>query len=136
MRQGKRLSWTLGEMFEKGYGNVFFWSVKESGREKKLNERRVNRKGVRWKRRRWSIGYYRGMWRRQIWMKKREEFRRRVRAETWWKRGRVAKMLEVWDEEFIQVTRRDIDAVLNEIGSFHDYKFDHVAVGSVQGNLN
>ena len=31
-------------------------------------------------------------------MKKREEFRRRVRAETWRKKGRVAKLLEVWEE--------------------------------------
>ena len=62
-------------MIEKGYGNVTF-GCEKSGRENILNVRRVRLKRDRRRR----IECCRGIWRRQIGMKKREEFRERVRA--------------------------------------------------------
>ena len=86
----EKVAMEMEEMIEKGYGIVTF-GCKKSGREKTLNVRRVRLKRDRRRR----IECCRGIWRRQIGMKKREEFRERVRAETWRKKGRVAKLLEV-----------------------------------------
>ena len=89
------LPWICGGMIEKGYGNVTFGSEERFGRESFLNVKRVNVARSEVERRR-RIEFYRGIWRRQIGMKKRGEFRERVRSETWWKTRRAAKMLEVW----------------------------------------
>ena len=90
-------------MIEKGYGDVTFGS--EGIRPEEFFERK---KGVDWKGVRAEKGtggggssFYRGIWRRQIGMKKREEFRERVRVETWRKKGRVVKFARSMGEETV-----------------------------------
>ena len=85
-----------------GHGNVTFGS--EEIRPVKYFERskKKNWQGVRWKEnRRRRLDFHQGIWRRQIGMKKREEFRERVRAEIRWKTRWAAKLLEVWVKRLI-----------------------------------
>ena len=81
----EKVAMEMGEMLEKGYGNVTFGSDEIRPGEY-IERKKENWQGVRWK----------GDRRRRIGMKKREEFRERVRAETCWKTKRAAKLLEVW----------------------------------------
>ena len=89
-----KVAMEMGELIEKGYGNVTFGCEKirpgEYIKRKKGELERSEAEKVRA-----AEDRVLSIWRRQIGMKKREEFRERVRAETWRKKGRVAKLLEV-----------------------------------------